>query len=843
MDLPSPADDELRPESTRPYAMKRPATYGGIFLVALATLMLEILLTRIVSVQAWYHLAFFIISLAMLGMTAGALAVFVIPSAFSATKIALRLAQSAFGFALAVPISLALVLDSKLVPVTDLASFFGLLGTGAVLAVPFVLAGLTLTLALTKAGLPPGISYGVDLCGAALGCILVIPILEKFDGPSAAVVSAGIAALAGVAFAEGAGRRRLAVGGVIFGALLFALAGFNASQTWPPLRPRWVKGSPEKVGSFDYIRWNTYSRVTAGPSVTSPPFYWGVGDRIPPAVRNRPVEQRHVVIDGLAATTMQRAASNRETTEILPWDATQFVHHIRPHGPAAVIGVGGGRDVVSAVRAGHESVLGLEINKAIVALHRDVMPEYSGLALLPGVSLVQDEARSYLARDKTRYSVINMPMIDTWAATGAGAFTLSENGLYTVDAWRVFLSRLAPRGIFTVSRWYIEDAAGEAIRLTALAMDTLFSLGITDPRRHIVIMRGGWVATMLVSPSPFSDGDLAAIDRESAALGISILLDPRRAPALPLMAAVTQQTSSDALQRWAKAQTLDFRPPTDERPFFFNLVRPRSWLAGTGVTSKRIAYGGNLQATRTLVYATVVSTVLAAFALLLPLAIRRGKLGHLAKGEIATSLLYFALIGFGFMFVELGLLSRLSVFLGHPTLALAVLLSSIILFAGLGSLLSGRLAIDRARAAMLFPLVPAALLLVLQPLMNFLMHAGDSATKPVRIAISILLIAPPALGLGFGFPVGLRLVNRLEKSRQSTRDSIGPWLWGVNGACGVTASGLALACSMAWGVSATLLAGAGCYALLTLPALRIQRAGTSDPRTQPEAVVCPPATP
>src|SRR5882757_1801808 len=139
MGLPSPPHDELRSEPTRPEAMKRPAIYGGIFLAALATLMLEILLTRIVSVQAWYHLAFFIISLAMLGMTAGALAVFAIPSAFSAKKIALRLAQSSFAFALAVPISLALVLDSKLVPVTDLASFFGLLGTGAVLAVPFVL--------------------------------------------------------------------------------------------------------------------------------------------------------------------------------------------------------------------------------------------------------------------------------------------------------------------------------------------------------------------------------------------------------------------------------------------------------------------------------------------------------------------------------------------------------------------------------------------------------------------------------------------------------------------------------------------------------------------------------
>jgi spermidine synthase len=807
--------------------MKQGPTYLGIFLVAMATLMLEILLTRIVSVQAWYHLAFFIISIGMLGMTAGALIVFLAHRLFPEHQVGPRLAQSSLAFALSVPISLFFVLSARLQPVSDLDTFLSLLGAGAALAIPFIFSGVALTLALTRAGLPPGRSYGIDLCGAAAGCVLVIPLLDRIDAPSAAVASATIAAMAAVAFGAGGRRRGLVIAAALSCAALFALATVNASSRPPPLRPTWVKGAREDASAFSYVRWNTYSRVTVGPSVVGGAFYWGVGEKTPEAVRFRPVEQRQVIIDGLAATAMQRASSDPRDTELLPWDATQFVHHIRPHGPAAVIGVGGGRDVLAAVRAGHEQVLGLELNEAIVAVHRDVMPEYSGLSRMAGVRLVADEARSYLARDTGRYTVITMPMIDTWAATGAGAFSLSENGLYTVEAWKVFLSRLAPRGIFTVSRWYIEDAVGEAVRLTSLAFDSLLRLGIREPRRHVVIVRGGWIATMLVSVTPFDEADLAQMDAHAARLGHVMLLRPGRPAAHPELAAVAEKSSREALEGWAQAQTLDYRAPTDERPFFFNLVRPASWLSGSGVSSHRIAYGGNLQATRTLLFATLASSLMAVLALLVPLALRRRSLGNLRGREVAASLSYFALIGFGFMLVELALLSRLSVFLGHPTLALAVLLAGIIFFSGLGSLASGRLDLERSRWSVLYPLIPAGLLVLLQPLMGPLMQAADTFTIPARVLLSVALIAPPALGMGFGFPIGLRLVRRIEGNPAATGGSIGPWLWGINGACGVTASGLGLACSMAWGVSTTLLAGAACYALLTVAALRLHRAGQS----------------
>src|SRR3954468_2056501 len=180
-------------------------TYAGIFVLALATLMLEVLLTRITSVMAWYHLAFFVISLAMLGLTAGAGLVFLRPGWFTAADVARRLAESTLGFALAIPLCLALVLAHPLVQGGSLMDFVGLMGSGFALALPFVLAGVALTLALTRAGLPASRAYGIDLLGAASGCALVIPVLARLDAPSAALLAAALAALAAALFAGAAG--------------------------------------------------------------------------------------------------------------------------------------------------------------------------------------------------------------------------------------------------------------------------------------------------------------------------------------------------------------------------------------------------------------------------------------------------------------------------------------------------------------------------------------------------------------------------------------------------------------------------------------------------------------
>lgn len=205
-----------------------------------------------------------------------------------------------------------------------------------------------------------------------------------------------------------------------------------------------------------------------------------------------------------------------------------------------------------------------------------------------------------------------------------------------------------------------------------------------------------------------------------------------------------------------------------------------------------------------------------------PLMQRWESVRAIPRGDLLAAMTYFGLIGLGFMFVEIGLLSRLSVFLGHPTLALAVLLGGIILFTGVGSLLSNRLLVERGgRLARLFPLAPFGLVVVAVLASGPLTHAFVAGAMATRIVIAVVIVAVPALGMGLGFPLGLRLVQR--RRELDGGPDLGPWLWGINGAAGVCASGLALATSMVWGVPVTLAVGAGCYLLLLACSWRLAR--------------------
>jgi spermidine synthase len=806
----------------RDAAPSRSLTYVGIFAVALSTLMLEILLTRITSVIAWYHLAFFVISLAMLGMTAGAVVVFMFPAAFEQERIPERLAQSALAFAATTPIALGLAMAIPLLPIDDLMDFFALLAYGGVVAVPFCLGGICLTLALTRAGLPASTAYGVDLVGAALGCALVIPLLDRFDAPSAALLASSLAAVAAACFAlaRGSAGRSQLTAGVMLAAALVALGLGNANVErgeLPSLRPAWVKAKPEAADAFAWVGWNTYSRVSVSETLELPPPMWARSRVMPPEL-GLPTPQRVITIDGAAATMMFEHGDKLDRHGHIDWDITSFAHQLRPTGPAAVIGVGGGRDVIVAARAGHTPVVGIELNDLIVALHTDVMADFSRLTAIPGVELVSDEARSHMSREQRRFSVITMSLIDTWASTGAGSYSLSENGLYTVEAWQVFVDRLTDDGIFTVSRWYHPKSPGETARMLALGLELLWQRGVEDPHQHLILLQNFEVATLLLSPKPFSKRDLDIMQKAAVAKGLTMLATPRRGPLHEgTLSHLWALDSRDALWAWASSQELDLTPPTDDRPFFFNTLKPATWLRDPeSVDRLDVSFLGNLQATQTLVYATLVSLLLTLLTVVGPLLGRRGELREVGRRDLLAATAYFALIGLGFMFVEIGLLSRLNVFLGHPTIALAVLLGGIILFTGLGSLASGKLVLERdgrtTTLAKFYPLLPFVLVTIAVLASGPLTHAFVSSGMAVRVFVSLACVAVPALGMGWGFPLGLRLVQRRRERHGGPE--LGPWLWGINGAAGVCASGLALGCSMVWGVPTTLAVGAACYLVL-----------------------------
>jgi hypothetical protein len=410
-----------------------------------------------------------------------------------------------------------------------------------------------------------------------------------------------------------------------------------------------------------------------------------------------------------------------------------------------------------------------------------------------------------------------MSLIDTWAATGAGAFTLTENGLYTVEAWDVFLSRLAPGGIFSVSRWYAPGDASETSRLVSLATASLLRRGVTDPRQHLVLAARGAVATLLASRDPFSAGDLETLANVANQIQYQILLAPRRFEGNPLIERIASSKTLKDIDAAVAAEPFDYSPPTDDRPYFFNLLKPTRYKElskehpdNGGVVS------GNLLASKTLMVLLAVLALAVLIVIFAPLA--RSALPQMSAPRFVTSVSYFALIGCGYMFVQIGLMQRFSIYLGHPTYAVAVILFGMITATGAGSFLSDRIpAEERPRWLLFLPaaaaIVIAAATLVMQPII-----AGTIAQGLfVRCALTVLVVVPVSIGLGVFFPIGMRLVRRLASDGE-------PWMWGVNGAFGVLASALAVVVSMSLGIRATLLLGAGAYALLLIPCLALGRA-------------------
>ena len=775
--------------------------YIGLFLISLATLMYEVLLTRIFSVTMWYHFAFVAVSLAMFGMTLGALAVYLRPRWFIPERVSRQMGWGAILFALTLVATFLLHLRIRFTPEPTLEAFSSLAAVYVLISIPFVFSGVCITLALTRFPDQTGSLYAADLAGAALGCVLLIAILDVLDAPAAALCCATLGALSAVLFFLAGKRAALALlacaATVGLGAVV-CLGAVRAHRQTSLFRLKWVKGRAEAPALYE--KWNSFSRVTVTGNPKAETALPTLG--ISPAYHGKKMHRKlDIVIDACAATLVLAFDGNFQEVAFLRHDVLNVVHHLRRKARVLIVGTGGGRDVLSALAFGQPDVTGVEINGAIINAVNERFGDFTGhLDGYEGVRFVHDEARSYIARQHQPFDVIQVSFIDTWAATAAGAFVLSENSLYTTEAWTMFLDHLTPTGVLSVSRWHVEGNPSEMYRLMSLACGALWRSGVTRPSDHIVVVRLGRVGTMLVSPSPFSPSDLDALEALTTAMQFELTYSPRSA-ADPQFGVIAAQ---DDLEAYAAAQPLDLAPPTDDKPFFFNMLRFRDVFKGALWRGDQNT-NWNLKAIFVLASFLVIVLALTLGCILLPLLFS----GVRALAGAGAFVLFFASIGLGFMLVEISQMQRLIVFLGHPVYGLSVVLFTLLAAGGAGSWLTQRVATPQLGASGLRRLL--ALLLVLTffgALTPMLSAHFEGAVTPVRILLAVIILSSIGLFMGMAFPLGMRLA-----SAHST--ALTPWLWGINGATSVCASVLAVAISMSWGISVTFWTGLACYAVAT----------------------------
>ncbi|MDP8990623.1 MAG: TPMT family class I SAM-dependent methyltransferase [Acidobacteriota bacterium] len=765
--------------------------YLGLGITTLATLILELSLTRIFSVVFYYHFAFLAISIALFGLGSGGVFSYVVVA--RPGRLYSKLGVLALADAACVVGSLWFILSRP----SELG--YGTLAAVYIAsALPFFLAGTVVSIALSEAIERVDRAYFFDLAGAAAGCLVLIPFLNTFGGPNT-VIAAGVfyGIAAAIWFHQAGNFRRRAVA-VLVALLLVVLMVANGRMHL--LDVRVAKG--EKLPPEKFVAWNSFSRVgvTANRGYTS------------------------IVIDADAATALADKDWDRLTAKErrdLSHDGPGFPYYLRPGAKTLVIGAGGGYDVARALASGSHDITAVEINPIIAnKIMRDRFAQESHrLYFRPEVHLAIEDGRSFVRRSTEKYQVLQATLVDTWASTAAGAFALSENNLYTTDAFYDYLTHLTPDGMLVFTRWGF-DPPRESLRLVTLAMDALARLGQSDPARHVMVVRDdasklyGWGAqdTVLISLEPFADADIA----RARQLLSETKLEPVYLPGDGSNTPFAQLLTSPNPPAFWRSYRYDVSPVSDDRPFFFYTVQPRD-LWNFVMTANTASADYKVNRAIPLLFALIAVSI---GATLLILILPRLLLGtRLPKQQgVFLFLMYFLCLGAGYILIQVALIQKFVLLLGHPTYALTVIVFSMLVASGAGSFWSRRVIAGKDARLMRVLAGVAGMVALLAFAAPSLTAGAVSWPLPAKMLITALAIAPAAFLMGMPFPSGLRRLQ--ERHAPSVR-----WAWSLNAAASVLGSGGAIVLAIYTGLQATLLFGGALYliALLVILATRVQR--------------------
>jgi hypothetical protein len=775
----------------------------AVALVSLASLLLELALTRLFSVVLFYHFAFFAISVTLLGLGSGGVFAHIRREWLERFELRTLGARLCLLNSICILAAVEVVLHTPVSLEVTGRNFGKLTIIYLAAAVPFFLTGLLFSVLFARSTKDISQLYGADLAGGATACLAVVPLLNLIGAPNALLLASACMAFASALWSNRIKMRRVAYGLAAVFVLLIA-----ANYSGKIIDVIYAKGVYRDPKWVEYSRWNAISRIEVDTHLGG----------------------RYVVIDADATTAIMNVdparwaqpGSATPTDTGLPstsgfnWKkslmsaAPSVANVLRPYGEFAIIGPGGGVDVMRAVANGSPSVTGIEINPTIAnSVMRGRYADYAfHLYELPQVHIHVQDGRSYVRSSRDKYDVVQMTLVDTWASTAAGAFALSENNLYTVEAFREYFDHLKPDGMIAITRWEFKQPR-EALRVVSQAIEALHAIGIADPRQNFVLIADGGLnedgrpVLVLAKKTAFTAAEydaVAAHVRENPNL---FWLNPAAGyaglQALPPAAAAFQKLiESNDPAGFAQSYAYNVSPVSDSAPFFFFTLKTRhvieNIMAGTGHGMDwRINLGV------VVLGMLLIISILAVLAfLILPLALHRHRQNVPKTGIVA--LLYFITVGFGFILVEISLIQRFVLFLGHPTYALTVVVFLLLLSSGAGSVAARHRITGGGKVLPLLGLI-AAFIVGNVVLLPWLLAAAVGLPFAIKLLISALVLAPLGFLMGMPFPTGLRLVKTVE------------WAWALNAAASVLGSVMAMIIAIHFGLTVTLLCAAVAYLL------------------------------
>jgi hypothetical protein len=795
--------------------------YVGIFLLSSATLLLELALTRVLSVANWYHFGFLVVSTALLGFGASGATLSLWTTLQEKTPMDQALSYITLLFGIVSIVSFWLMQRISFEPLrllVDRSQFFYMMLYYVILAAPFFCSGLAVSLLLSRGGRQVNRLYAADLLGAGLGCAAICVVMPIFGGAGSIAFAAALGALAAVAFNCFRWSKMTAVGGtVIVGTLALAFAG---EQVMP------IKVLPEKLEhplvpkdeTPIYTKWNSFSKVDV--------YHAPALD----VKRPDPGFVSIILDSGGAGTgiTDLSMGAREYLSEARDYHPSGVAYVGKQHPKVLIIGSGAGREVLEALYYNATSVTAVEINPIIVDLVTNRMREHwGGLYEQPQVQLVTDDGRNFVRRSKEQYDVIVSVNTFSDTALTAGALTLSETYILTREAFEDYWEHLTPNGTLLITGYGLP-------KLFSTTREMFAHLRLGSPANHLMGFRGTvapfggrrLVNCFLLQKSPLSQEDfdaiatragIGSIDHWSETDHPEIYYSPfgqeNKEPLPVLLSALVNAPNLESVYD----SSLDYlRPATDDKPFF-NQTRPwRPRLGFHGVLGAgRMHFVRGSVAQVTLVVMLIQAIVVAGVMILLPL-VRFDRQSPQIRGRWVF-LTYFASLGLGFILIEMALLQWLLLFLGQPIYTFSIVLASLLIFTGVGSFLSGLVKRVSYRTLAVFILAAVAGILFMMIIMPSVLRWSLGLVFPWRVLLAVLLVAPLGVLLGMPFPTGLRLLNQEASPLVS-------WAWAVNAFFTVIGSVGAMILGMAVGFTAVFAVAAACYGAALMAILRGEHA-------------------
>jgi spermidine synthase len=792
----------------------------GVAIVSISLIALEIGLTRIFSCMIWYHLSFLTISLTMLGFSFGGLLLVCFPSLTAPNE---RRTVPACAALFACFVSLGTVyvflqpqivsflhshLDSaRYLPV--LVYFGGLL---AIFLMAFLFSGLAICAAITQKARDVGRVYFANLIGSGLGCGVIILALSSQGAFRSMLTIIGLAALAPFFFRGLHNRSRLFYGLsalTLLGATM-AFIGIDRDTLFarPLLMPRFMKSE-----SRIYREWNSFSVVDffyQPQMVRHDAGLWGLS----PAYKGKRLEQVVVLIDSWAVTTINKVEEDTLDLELFDFLPSNLAYRLKKHPDVLIMGAGGGLDVLAALHYDANSVRAVEINPSIVKAVRTTFADYAGeIYEHPKVEVIVGEGRHMISKDRDTYDMIQLSGVDTLSGAQASSYSFSESYLYTREAFDEFLTHLNTDGIITFLRFAF-DKPREMLRLFTTAAEALRGQGVQDVGEHVVVIHSNRhvFAIIMIKKTPFSREEINVIRAIVRENGFRFLYDPFE----PVGGEFDAFLASEDWRRFYAEYPFRIQPVSDNDPFFFNytklsdVFRPLQFGTASSWIYILLYWVGQTILYYGFVLVLLLSLLFIGAPLLYFWSRRRtvrGKYRFIA---------YFVGLGLAFMFVEIQLMQRFTLFLGQPIYSLALVLFSLLVFAGLGSRFSARIEVRSPKGFGISFSLLLATLLVTYLLTEVVFVSLLRAPIMVRAAVSIALLAPPSFLMGVPYPLGVRLAD--AHSQQMV-----PWGWAINGYGSVLGSFLSVILGVAFGFSVVYAVAAVLYGACALLILSLRR--------------------